>query len=234
MELHCGKFQLISTVCPPPSLVTPHGTIVNTKPSMDYLGAVVHSSGCADHEVSRRIAMAKADFYALDKTWTHSALTWKQKLRIYVSLVETKLLYSLASLVLTVAQQRKVNGFQNRCLRRIVGIKPAYISRVSNVCVLSKASHTLATKLLNKRRLQLFGRILRCPEGHALKLAAFIPNTDTPATERYVRRVGRPSKEWVKEAIDDTALLFGSLDAAKPLAMQKVTWNSALFEKLGY
>ena len=124
--------------------------------------------------------MARADFDALAKTWAHSALTWKQKPRIFESLVESKLLYAMASLTLTVAQQRKLNGFQNRCLRKIVGVPPAYISRVSNATVLSKAGHRSATDLLLKRRLQLFGKIVRLPAEHPLRRACFIPGTFTP------------------------------------------------------
>ena len=140
----------------------------------------------------------------------------------------------MVSLVLTVAQQRRVNGFQNRCLRKIIGVAPSYVSRVSNATVLAKAAYTPATELLRKRRLQQFGKILRCPEGHPLKTASFIPNTTIPATELYVRRVGRPCKEWVVDALRDAALLFGSVHAATPLAMQKQAWNTALTDKLGF
>jgi len=158
MELHFGKFQLISSLSFPHPVTTPEGMTIEPKFAMDYLGSSIHGDGCADHEISRRIAMARADFDALAKTWTHSALTWKEKLYIYASLVETRFLYSLVSLVFTVAQSRRVDGFQNRCLRRIIGVPPAYISRVSNDAVLSKASYRCATRLLLKRRLQLFGR----------------------------------------------------------------------------
>ena len=116
MELHFGKFQLITTSAQPASVRAPDGTVIHSKGSMEYLGSILHGDGQADHEISRRIAMARADFDTLSHTWTHSALTWKQKLRTYVSLVESKLLYSMATLVLTVAQRRKLNGFQNRCL----------------------------------------------------------------------------------------------------------------------
>ena len=234
MELHFGKFQFISTRSQPFAVSTPGGIEVVAKPSMDYLGAVIHSNGNSDHEISRRIAMARADFDTLDKTWSHSALTWKRKLRIFTSLVESKFLFSLASLVLTAAQQRRVNGFQNRCIRKIIGVAPAYFSRISNAAVLLRASHTLATNLLQKRRMQLFGKILRSPEGHPLRSAAFIPNTMTPTTEQFVRRVGRPCKEWVTEVSNEVTALFGSLDQAKPMAMSKGAWNFALFQKLGF
>ena len=234
MELHLGKFQLISTLCTPFAVDTPGGTQVVAKPSMEYLGSAIHSSGLADNEVSKRIAIARADFDALDRTWTHSALTWKQKLQIYSSLVESKFLYSMVSLVLTIAQQRTVNGFQNRCLRRIIGVLPAYVSRVSNATVLQRSCYIPATRLLHKRRLQQFGKILRSPEGHPLRTATFIPNTMIPTTERYVRRIGRPCKEWTREVIPEITSLFGSLEAARTVTMQKELWNNALFDKLGF
>ena len=85
--------------------------------------------------------MSRADLDAFAKTWTHSALTWPQKLKIYTVLVESRFLFSMVSLVLTVAQQRRVNGFQNRCLRKIIGVAPSYVSRVSNAIVLAKAAY---------------------------------------------------------------------------------------------
>ena len=135
--------------------------------------------------------------------------------------------------MLTVAQQRRVNGFQNRCLRRIVGIAPSCSSRVSNASVLARAGYPSATELLKKRRLQLFGKILRAPEGHPLRVASFIPGTNIPATERFVRRVGRPSKEWIRETILDVISLFGSLHSAVPLAASKDMWNDALLDRIG-
>ena len=94
-----------------------------------------------------------------------------------------------------------MNGFQNRCVRRIIGVTPAVISRVSNADVLQKARHRQLTLTLRKRRLQLFGKVLRSPEGHPLRVVSLIPRTLEPATNRYVRRVGRPRREWVPEAV---------------------------------
>jgi len=232
MELHFGKFQLISTTTGNTSIVTPDGTSIEKQDSMEYLGASLHGDGTVHHEVIRRIAFARSDFQALSCVWSRSALTWTQKVHIFSSLVESRLLYSLASFVLTKALERKLDGFQNRCLRKILGIAPSYISRVANATVLCKSGHIRATCSLRKRRLQLFGKILRCPSGHPLRDSCFIPGTWTPAVDRYVRRVGRPCKEWVKEAITDTAQLFGSLESALTVAADKVSWSAALTDKL--
>ena len=148
-----------------------------------------------NHEVVKRIAMAKADFIALSNVWRRSALTWRRKLAIYHMLVESKLLYSLSSICLTVAQERQLNGFQNRCLRHIIGVSPSFISRVPNAEVLQRSGHMAATVLLQKRQLQLLGKVLRSPEGHPLRTASFIPGTNHPVTDPFVRRCGTPCKE---------------------------------------
>jgi len=234
MELHFGKFQMISTAAGPVSLQTPEGSRVASKRSMEYLGVALHSDGSAEHELVRRIALAKADFKALSAIWSRSALTWRRKIRIFSALVESKLLYSLAGVVLAKRLEKKLDGFQCSCLRNILGIAPPYYSRISNAKVWSRASHPMATQLLRKRRLQLFGKVLRCPSGDLLRDSCFVPHTWIPAVDQFVRRVGRPSKEWVKDVLQDTTCLFGSMEMASRLASEKDSWSEALFDKLGF
>ncbi len=166
--------------------------------------------------------------------WLLNISTPGRKVRIFISLIESKLLYSMAGLVLTKAQERRLNGFQNRCLRKIVGIAPSYLSGVTNATVLEKAACRPATDTLRKRRLQLFGKVLRCEPDRPLRNACFVPGTWTLATDRYVRRVGRPCKEWTKDTVRDVTALFGSLELASTQARRKLTWNAALLSKLGY
>ena len=93
MELHFGKFQMVATDGQSVELHTPGGKAIPTKSSMEYLGAVLHSDGWGDHEVTRRIAISIPDYEALAVVWSRSALTSKQKVRVFESLVESKLLY---------------------------------------------------------------------------------------------------------------------------------------------
>ena len=110
----------------------------------------------------------------------------------------------------------------------------SYISRISNAVVLAKAAHTAAGDLLRKKQLQLFGKVLRVDDQHPLKHACFIPKTFLPITDRYVRRVGRPSKEWVRELVQETISLFGDMSVANAAAQCKSTWNELLAVKLGF
>ena len=181
-----------------PILHTPSGAPILCGKRMEYLGTTLTNDVHDQHELVKRIAMAKKDYLALSNVWRRSALTWRRKLAIYCSLIESKLLYGLSSICLTVAQERQLNGFQNRCLRGIIGVKPAYISKVSNADVLCKTGHAKATDLLRKRQMILLSKVLQSEEGHPLRAVSFIPGTDHPLTERYVRRRGAPCKECLR------------------------------------
>ena len=165
---------------------------------MEYLGTVIASVGSIQRELSRRIGSAKADFALLSKLWGHSALTWPHKLRIFSALVESKLYYALGACVLTKADERRLNGFQNRCIRQILNIKPAFVSRVSNVEVLSRAKYKSASDILGERQQSLMRKVLRATAGHPLRTCCFVGSTTYPLNDFYVRKLGRPYNEWVK------------------------------------
>jgi hypothetical protein len=221
LELHTQKFQLLSTD-PACRVFTTEGVRIPLKSSMEYLGAILTADGSNCLELNRRIGAAKGDFVSLCKIWSHSSLTWRGKLRIFSAVVESKLMYALARLTFTVADLRRLDGFQNRCIRKIIGVKPSFVSRISNASVLSKADHTPTSALLQKRRLQLFGKIVRQPPGHPSRQACFIGDTLIPTTERFVRRVGRPHAEWARVVLQEACQLFGSSHEAGRAAMDRL------------
>ena len=233
MELHPSKFQLLST-CPTTVLRTPQGDTIKTSPTMEYLGALLSADGKCAAELSRRIGCAKADFKALAKVWSHSSLTWPRKLKIFSAMVECKLMYAMGACCLLVADARRLNGFQNRCIRKILGVKPAFISRVSNIAVLNKAHHRAASDILRKRRLILLGKVFRSPQDHPMRSCCFIGSSTHPASGQFVRRVGRPSKGWTQEVLKDAIALFGSVACANDVAQDCLRWKQALRLKLGF
>jgi hypothetical protein len=195
---------------------------------MEYLGAILTTHAGHTHEINRRIGTAKGDFNALCRVWSHSSLTRKRKLRIYCAIIESRLLYSLSSISLTIADQRRLDGFQNRCVRKVIGVKPSFVSRVSNAEVLAKADHCIASQILRLRRLQLLGKIFRHDPCHPLRQACFIGASLRLATDRYARRIGRPTKEWTKDAMADAILIFGSSHLVLQAVQDKMAWNARL------
>ena len=109
------------------------------------------------------------------------------------------LLYGLAAAWLNKGDRRKLNGFQNRCLRTIWGIKAAYVSRVSNAIVLQRTGQRPLTDLLQKQQLLLYGRVARQSDKNPMRAATFGPGSLRAAVDIYIRKVGRPRLAWATE-----------------------------------
>ena len=86
---------------------------------------------CAASLLAKKLGTAWADFSKLHKLWSHSCLNVARKVQIFQAVVVSRLLYGLGSAWLDVAEIRRLNGFQARCLRKVVGIKPSFVSRIS-------------------------------------------------------------------------------------------------------
>ena len=140
----------------------------------------------------------------------------KDKLRFVDALIVSKLSYGLSTLCLATAQKRRLDGFHARCLRRILRIPAAYVSRVPNATVLSKAGVAPFSKLILRRQLLLLGRVACSPVGSPLRESTFIGSSLSPQVGRYVRRVGRPRQDWYSQVYKAGVQMYGktTLEAA--------------------
>ena len=156
MDLNWGKLQLLQVRCDQ-KIKRPDGSKIEPKDNMVYLGASVSDDGRIDQELVHRVGMANVEFRSLAKLWKHSLVTRKGKLEVFQALIESKLMYGLTSAWLSVVERRRVDGFQNRCLRQMWGIKPSFISRVSNKEVLkATAQRSLSEHLLQQQLSESF------------------------------------------------------------------------------
>ena len=176
---------------------------------MVYLGALIHSNGRIDAELSRRLGIATAEFVKLQKLWGHSSVSKRQKLTCFHSFVITGLLYGLSTLWTIQSQRRRLDGFYARCLRRILRIPAAYVSRVSNSAVFEHAGTLPLSQQLLQQQLVLLGRVARAPVGDPLRRDTFVGQTLKPAVNQYVRRIGRPCQNWTEDLIKQGASLWG-------------------------
>ena len=234
LELHVKKFQLINVRCQN-TLTTLCGSIVEPAAEMSYLGTILTEEGCVDRELNARIGMAKKEFRSLSKVWSKSILGSRRKIRIFETLVLSKLMYGLAACCLNAAQRRRLDGFNARCLRQILGIGPAFETRVSNAAVLQRAGKTAATEFLLRQQLSLFGKALRAPPDAALHTCAFVPGSALPAVSHHIRRRGRPRTEWVPtllpaaESMSGHSRFFGLRSFAEDQPTWKAHVNSCPF-----
>ena len=89
-----------------------------------------------------RSALAEQAYKKLRLVWNSRSLPYKTKLRIVQATFLAVLTYGLDSFTLTDKQLQRIEGFYFGFLRRIVGIKASYYSRISNSTVYHSAGKT--------------------------------------------------------------------------------------------
>ena len=210
MTLHWGKTQALS-VGTTSKLRRPDGTDFDEASSLQYLGGVICADGRADSEVFRKIGCAKSAFNRLQKVWSHSGVTLKQKLLFLDGCVMAKLRYGLASLWLVTAQRRRLDGFQARCLRRLLHIPAAFVSRISNKEVFKRADVRPSSQQLLKHQLLLLRKVAISTVGGPLRRDSFVDATTQPRIGRFVKRIGRPRQDWTSQLLWEGSQLMAAL-----------------------
>ncbi len=87
-----------------------------------YLGSKMTADGDCDVEVNVRISKANQAFAMLKSVWRSTNLSLHTKIRIYKGNVLSVLLTGSQYYKTTVAVERKLEVFQNKCLRRILRV----------------------------------------------------------------------------------------------------------------
>ena len=129
----------------------PDGADIRNVREAVYLGGLITRDGRACKELSRRLGEGHRVFNDLEAVWRHASLPRQRRVQIYLACVESKVLYSLKSLWLLQADCQRLDTFHCKPLRRVMGIRHSYYSRVTTEEVLERAgckplSETLAVR----------------------------------------------------------------------------------------
>ena len=129
-----------------------------------------------------------------------SKISIKKKVDKFHSLVVSKT-WGVHLLPLVKRDFRKLEAAYVRCVRRILGIKAAYISRISNETVLKRAGVPTFQSTVRLKQLTLLGHILRLGPTHPDWRVCFQPDLQClpclPAG--ILKRKGRPRARWAEE-----------------------------------
>lgn len=88
-----------------------------------YLGSTISSNILLDTEVDKRIGKAATTFAGpAPRMWDNPKLTIKTKVAVYNTCVVRTLLYGSEMWRTYARQEKRLNSFHIRCLRRILGI----------------------------------------------------------------------------------------------------------------
>ena len=187
--------------------------------SFTYLGSTISGNLSLDTELNSRIGKASAAMARLSKrVWENSMLTSKTKIQVYQACVLSTLLYGSESWTLYARQERRLNTFHQRCLRRILGV--SWQDHVSNMEILQRSGTLSMFALLTKRRLRWLGHVARMPDGRLPK--------DILYGELVTgsRPVGRPALRYKDVCKRD--LKAGSIAPAclETLAADRSSWQA--------
>ena len=189
---------------PTPNLRSLDGSRVKEK-DIDYtLGFPLGARGTNKRMVGERISAMTLAMNQYKLIWT-SKMSTKKKIEKYQSLVLSKATWGLHLLALGKTEFKKLEYYHIRCLRRILGIKASYISRVSNDDVLKKANFPCFRSFVRLRQFQLLGHVLRLTQDDPDFRVCFQVGTlcDPCLPVPFKRRKGRPRARWAEVLISD-------------------------------
>ena len=142
MKLNRSKTELlIDSRYTAPKLFFNNGKEVPTTTQVKYLGSQVSWKDPFAVAFKHRAALAEAAYKQLRLVW-NSPLARRTKLRIFQATFVPVLTYGMDALTLTDKHLDRIDAFFLRFLRRIVGIKASYYSRVSNHVVWRAANYS--------------------------------------------------------------------------------------------
>ena len=165
--------------------------------------------------MNHRIAATARVMKSLNTLWLKAPVSTKWKIRAFDAVCVAKLAYGLEILPITPEACKKLDPFYDKSLRKITGIPPAHISRISNLIVLETANDRAQLK----EGKQLTSIIQREKEKQVKSFRHLIrANAETDYTKiiaideqgyrvrSYTRRPGRPRLkmyDMAKQAVID-------------------------------
>ncbi len=186
-----------------------------------YLGSTISSNLSLDNELNTRIGKASIAMARLTKrVWNNSMLTTNTKMKVYQASVLNILLYGSETWTTYIWQERRLNSFHLRCLRRILGI--TWQDRVPNTEVLDQAKTFRLHALLSQRRLRWLGHVCRMQDGRIPKDIMY------GELASGTRPTGRPAlryKDVCKRDLKAGSLNPADLEAA---TADHVSWRLAV------
>ena len=136
-----------------------NGTDVEDTDSFVYLGAIVNNLGGAEQDIRSRLGKARSVFHRLSKVWRTGEFRRETKLRIFKSNIIAVLLYGCETWRMTKADEKRLDTFLHKCLRRI--LKVHWPMRVSNDEIRRRAGTEKISSQLRRRRWKWIGHVLR-------------------------------------------------------------------------
>nr|KAG5692410.1 hypothetical protein BaRGS_032463 [Batillaria attramentaria] len=184
-----------------------------------YLGSVVSKDGGTDEDIKSRTNKARHAFRTLRPIWRSTALSLRNKIRIFNSNVKSVLLYGSETWRTTKTGSHRLQTFINRCLRNILNIK--YPLVITNQDLWERTRQVPIEQEIKKRKWGWIGHTLR-------KSTSNVTRQSLDWNPQGKRKVGRPKQTW-RRSTDAEAKAAGTTWAELKRASQnRVRWRSVV------
>ena len=139
------------------------GTLVPTSYTVKYLGSLINWQKPFEVAFRHRAALAEEAYKKLRLIW-NSTLSQHKKIRIFQSTFVPVLVYGLDALTLTTPHIKKIDAYYIRFLRRVIGIKASFYSRIPNTDVYNLANRPkLPSQTLNDIQFKTMVEVFNAP-----------------------------------------------------------------------
>ena len=201
-----------------PTSVTIDGALLEQVDNFTYLGSTISCTVSLDVELDRRLGKASSTMARLSKrAWENKALTLNTEIRVYQACVLSTLLYGSESWTTYTRQERHLNTFHVRCLKRILGIR--WQDHVPYQEILQRAKCPSMYSLLSQRRLRWLGHVKRMRDGRLPKDILYGELVEGE------RKVGRPLLRFKDTCKRDLKACDIPTDTWESLATDRVEWR---------
>ena len=190
-----------------------------------YLGSTITDKLSLDAEINKMIGKAASILARLTaRVWTSPKLSVKTKMAVYNACVISTLLYGSETWTTYAGQERRLNTFHLRSIRRILGI--CWQDKATHADVLSRAGLPTMYTMLRQRRLRWLGHVRRMEDGRITKYILY----GELALGR--RPTGRPHLRYKDVCVRDMKAVDIDTMSWEGLAADRTKWRSALTQHL--
>ena len=109
-------------------------------------------------DLQNRLSKARGTYVRLIKIWNSKSISRRTKMELYKTLVLPVLMYGCQTWKMTKSDERVLNVFQNKCLRKIHSIR--WQDHITTKELLARAEMSPVSQEV-KRRWKFIGHILR-------------------------------------------------------------------------
>ena len=189
------------------------GEILPSSDSFKYLGTIIKDNGSLDKEFKERIKKAEQAMGMLKTVWTSNQLSIHSKIKIYVSLVRSILTYGHHSWYSTITTDAKFLAFENKSLRRILGIK--WYQHITNNAIREVVSLPSVNDVVRLSRWRWLGHIFISED----ELVQDVPEWRSQGS----RGRGRPRETWLRTMQREVG--YDDWQELREMSQEKAFWR---------